>query len=125
MRRFLAGRAMLGLIVLAPICFAQINQPPTPGKVRVAGRVEQKNLKKSLPPVYPAEARRAGVTGAVVMAVLIDKEGNVEQVKPISGDARLIPAAVASVQHWKYKPFILNGEALAVETTVTVNFKLR
>lgn len=75
-------------------------------------------------PVYPPLARSVRVQGAVVLAAVIGKEGTIENLRLISGHPMLVPAAIAAVSQWRYKPYILNGEAIEVETQITVNFLL-
>jgi len=100
-------------------------QPSTkPLRVRVSANVSQALLIKTVPPQYPKDARKARIQGAVVLKALIDKEGNVEDVTLISGDPKLAPAAIDAVKQWRYKPYLLNGEPVWVETQVTVNFTL-
>jgi len=99
-------------------------QPTKPPRVRVSEKVSQALLIKAVPPKYPDAARNAGIQGVVVLKALIDKDGNVEDVTLISGHSWLAPAAIDAVKQWKYKPFLLNGEPVWVETQVTVNFTL-
>jgi TonB family protein len=73
-------------------------------------------------PVYPGDARQ--IQGTVVLKVIIDKQGNVSNIQAISGHPMLIPAAIEAVKQWKYRPYLLNGEPVEVETSVTVNFTL-
>jgi protein TonB len=73
---------------------------------------------------YPEDAKQARVKGKVVMKAEIDKEGNVEALSVISGDPMLAPAALEAVKQWKYKPYLLNGQPVKVETQVVVNFTL-
>jgi len=75
-------------------------------------------------PLYPPLARMARIQGPVVVAAVISKEGVMERVQAISGHPMLVPAAVDAVSQWRYKPYILNGEAVEVETQITVNFVL-
>jgi protein TonB len=81
-------------------------------------------LVSKVQPEYPAEAKDQRVEGAVVLKVTVDKEGNVANIQLISGHPLLAPAAIEAVKQWKYKPFLLDGIPLAVETQVTVNFTL-
>jgi protein TonB len=74
--------------------------------------------------MYPTEARKKHIEGKVVMRAEISKEGVVENLKVISGDPILAQAATDAVKQWKYKPYLLNGAPIAVETQVTVNFTL-
>jgi periplasmic protein TonB len=126
--RFIAGRAIvLGLFVvcMTVICSAQVIPTPMPGqRVRVSSGVAKANLKKSVPPVYPQAAKDAGITGQVVMGVLIDEKGNVQDVHVVAGHPELAQAAEVAVKQWKYKPYVLNGQPIPVETQVTVNFNL-
>jgi len=64
------------------------------------------------------------IEGRVDLMATISKEGNITQVKVLSGDGQLSKAAVDAVKQWKYKPYLLNGEPVEIQTQVTVNFKL-
>ena len=76
------------------------------------------------PPQYPQEAKDARIQGAVLMRVVIDKEGNISNIQLISGHPVLAPAAIEAVKQWKYRPFLLNGEPVEVDTQVQVSFTL-
>jgi TonB family protein len=89
---------------------------------RVSGGVMAAQILNKPDPVYPPSVREAHISGAVVMAVRIDKEGKVVKVTAISGPEPLRDPAVSAVRRWTYKPFILNGYAVVVSTTVTVVF---
>ena len=58
------------------------------------------------------------------MQAVISKDGSIEDLKVISGHPMLVPAAIDAVKQWKYKPYILNGEPVVVDTQITVNFTL-
>ena len=75
-------------------------------------------------PVYPETARRLEIQGSVVLKAVIDKAGRINSLQPISGPPELIPAAVGAVQQWRYKPYLVNGEPVEVQTEITVNFRL-
>jgi TonB family protein len=81
-------------------------------------------LVKKTQPIYPPSAMQMHVEGAVELSATISKEGNISAVKIISGDPRLARAAVDAVKQWKYKPYLLNGEPVEIQTQVTMNFKL-
>ena len=70
-------------------------------------------------------ARDARIHGEVVLTALIDKDGNIENLQIVSGHPLLAPAAINAVKQWRYKPYLLNGQPVEVETTITVNFELR
>lgn len=96
-----------------------------PQRVRVSSGVAAGLLVSKVPPHYPEDAREARVQGTVLLKVNIDKEGNVYKTELISGQPLLAPAAIEAVRHWKYKPYLLNGAAVEVETQVQVNFVLK
>lgn len=81
-------------------------------------------LVKKTPLRYPDRAKADRVSGAVVLHVTVGKNGHVENASVISGPELLRAAAVESVRGWEYRPYQLNGEAIVVETTVTVTFML-
>ena len=81
-------------------------------------------LVKQVQPTYPPDAMRLNVEGQVQLMATLSKTGDISAVKILSGDLRLAHAAVAAVKQWKYKPYLLNGEPVEIQTQVTVNFKL-
>ena len=94
-----------------------------PSRVRVSSMVATGLLIKKIDPQFPDALREAGVQGPVVLRILISKEGDVEpNIAAVSGDPKLVPPAVDAVKAWKYKPYTLNGEAVEVETTVTIPY---
>ncbi len=99
--------------------------PPAPAiRTFRTSSILEGSLIRRVQPVYPPLARSVRVQGAVVLAALIGKEGAIENLRLISGHPMLVPAAIAAVSQWRYKPYILNGEAIEVETQITVNFIL-
>lgn len=95
-----------------------------PGHVRVSREVMQAFVVSKVPPEYPAHAKEQHIEGPVLLQVSIDKEGNVANLQLISGHPLLAPAAIDAVKQWKYRPYLLNGEPIEVETQVLVNFTL-
>ena len=75
-------------------------------------------------PKYPEEAKQKGIQGPVVMKALVGTDGSVQEVKVMSGDAELVPAAVEAVQQWRFQPHLLKGNPVEFETQVTLNFSL-
>jgi|HubBroStandDraft_5_1064220.scaffolds.fasta_scaffold07908_6 TonB family protein len=94
------------------------------GRVRVSYGVSEGLLVTKVAPTYPDLARSARIQGTVVMKALISKMGEVESLELISGHPMLAPAALEAVKQWKYRPYMLNGNAVAVETQIKVNFAL-
>jgi protein TonB len=77
-----------------------------------------------LVPQYPEEARRQRIQGPVVLSVLVRADGSVQEVKLVTGDARLAPVAADAVRQWRFKPHSSHGKPADFETRITVNFSL-
>ena len=92
--------------------------------VTVSQGVSQGLLIKKVPPEYPAQARQMRVQGAVQLVATISRQGDIENLKVLSGDAILARAAVEAVKQWKYKPYLLDSQPVEIQTQITVNFKL-
>jgi protein TonB len=97
---------------------------PSVQRVRVSPGVIKGLLIHRVEPIYPFLAQQARIQGVVVLTAIIDKDGNVERLQLVNGHPLLAPAAIEAVKQWRYKPFLLNGQPLEVETTVTVDFHL-
>ena len=93
-------------------------------RVRVSQGVMQGMVISKVQPSYPPDARAARIQGPVVMAAIIGKDGTVQNVRVVSGDPMLTPAGVDAVKQWKYRPYLLNGNPVEVDTQITVNFTL-
>jgi len=96
----------------------------TPARVRVSTGVATGLLIKKVTPNYPQLAKQARIQGQVVLQAEISKDGTIQNLQLISGHPMLAPAAIEAVRQWRYKPYLLNGEPVAVETQVVVNFSL-
>lgn len=94
-------------------------------RVRVSSGVISGLLLRKVQPVYPEDARRARIQGVVVLQAKISKEGMIADLQLISGPKELAQAAIGAVQQWRYRPYLLMGEPVAVETQIQVNFQLR
>lgn len=95
-----------------------------PQKLRVSSGVAEGLLVNKVEPPYPQMAKIAHVQGDVVLQALISKQGTIENLRAVSGHPILIQAAMDAVKQWKYRPYMLNGEAVEVETTITVRFHM-
>ncbi len=98
--------------------------PPAPKRIRVSQGVTEGRLIQKIEPKYPPIALSARVQGQVLLTAIISKTGEIQNLALISGHPLLVPAAMAAVKQWRYRPFLLNGEAVEVETTITVTFQL-
>jgi TonB family protein len=94
-----------------------------PKSTRVSGAVMEQLLLKKVDPVYPEEAKRNHVRGAVVLAVTIDREGSVIAVQPVSGPPELVPAAVEALKQRRYKPLLMWGRPLEAHTQIQIDFR--
>ena len=84
------------------------------------------NFRPQPPPIFPQRAKDNQVTGSVVLLAVIGRDGHVHSLRPTKvPDTDLTIAAIAAVKQWTYKPYLLNGEPVDVETTITVNFDRR
>ena len=93
-------------------------------KLAISSGVMAGNRLSGADPQYPAIARAARVQGTVVLAATISRSGTIENLHVISGPPMLAPAAEEAVRTWRYRPYLLNGEPVEVETTVKVIFNL-
>ncbi len=93
-------------------------------RVRVSQGVTQGMKIKDVSPIYPEGAKRARIQGPVVMHAVIDKNGDIADVEVVNGPIELAISAVNAVRLWKYRPYLLKGEPVEVDTTITVNYTL-
>lgn len=92
--------------------------------MRVSQGVTQGMVLSKVQPIYPVDAKAARIQGSVVIGVVIGKDGNIQSERLVSGHPLLAPAAMDAVKQWKYRPYLLNGQAVEVDTQVTINFTL-
>lgn len=116
------GGVLGGVLSSNPVTPQSGSGPPQ--RVRVSQGVSTGLLVNKVPPQYPDVAKQARIQGQVVLQAEIDKHGDVESLTLISGHPMLAPAAIEAVKQWKYKPYLLNGQPVAVETQIIVNFQL-
>jgi TonB family protein len=95
-----------------------------PQKLRVSQGVMESNILHRVEPAYPPEARRNHIQGNVVLRVIIGRDGRVHDVKAVSGPRELIEASIGAVQQWRYRPYLLQGKPVEVETTIKVQFHM-
>lgn len=95
--------------------------PPVP----VGPRLKEPKKTKHVDPKWPENALRAGMDGRVILECTLGLDGRVEEAKVLRGFQALAEAASTAVKKWRYTPTLLEGKAVPVIMTVTVNFKLR
>ncbi|MGH9555152.1 MAG: energy transducer TonB [Terriglobales bacterium] len=114
------GGVLGGIISSTPLAVPRV----APSRVRVSQGVVQGNAISQPKPLYPQMARMARVQGAVILQAVISKAGNIENLRVVSGHPMLQQSALDAVRQWRYRPYLLNGEPVEVETQITVNFNL-
>lgn len=113
-----------------PLAFAPASQNFAPSaqgqisRIQLGPDVAARQLIHRVDPLYPAEAKANGVSGTVVLHVIVAKDGSLKDVQVVSGPPSLTDPAGHAVRQWVYKPFLLNGEPVEVDTTVSVVFAL-
>ena len=103
---------------------AEIAPRPMLQTLNISQGVSRGLLFKKVQPIYPRNAVSMHVEGSVELMATISKTGDITRVKVISGDSQLGRAATDAVKQWKYKPYLLNGEPVEIQTQVTINFNL-
>ena len=132
----LAVCAALGLAACASALALgmHVNTSPAPGdsnaskpprQLSVPADVMQGNLLNKVMPVYPEAAKKAKIQGTVVLSAVISKNGNVANLRVVSGPDELQQASLDAVRQWTYKPYLLNGDPVEVKTTVNVVYSLK
>lgn len=92
--------------------------------VRATGNIKAPKLVKKVEPLYPDEAKKAGIDGIVILEVTTDKEGLVQDVKVLRSIPALDDAAIEAIKQWVYEPMLIDGKPYGIVFTVTCNFKL-
>ena len=95
-----------------------------PRRVQVSSGVMAGLLLRRVGPVYPQFAKQNHVGGRVLLRAVISTQGKVVSVEPISGPQELVAAAVSAVRQWRYRPYVISGQAAEVDTEIAVNFAL-
>ena len=96
----------------------------TDAPLQVSSETMQMRIVSKVDPVYPEAARSAGTQGLAVLDAVIGTDGRVSRLQTVSGDEQLLKAAEEAVRGWKFEPYQSSGKAVAVETTIAVEFRL-
>jgi periplasmic protein TonB len=102
----------------------QVVETKPKGPIPVSTGVMRGLLIRQVVPNYPPIAKAAHLEGTVVLTATISKAGRIENLRVVSGSAMFTQAAMDSVAQWVYRPYLLNGQPVEVETSVSVVFKL-
>jgi peptidyl-prolyl cis-trans isomerase A (cyclophilin A) len=97
---------------------------PMPRRISISAGVAQGMLISRTRPVYPIDAKKAGVSGTVVLRALIGTDGLIKDLQVVSGPELLGQAALDAAKEWRYRPYLLNGDPVEVRTTINIIFSL-
>ena len=103
---------------------AKSSVPAPVKRIRIGSRVAEANLIHDVAPQYPPEAGRARIEGTVVLMAVIGKDGTVKDVRIENGLPILAQAAIDAVKQWRYRPYMIDGEPVEVDSRITINFTL-
>jgi TonB family protein len=107
-----------------PLATGRRNTDGSPAPLRVGGNVQAVNLINKVTPMYPPLAKQARIQGTVRFNATIATDGTVKNLELVSGHPLLAAAATEAVKQWVYRPTLLNGQPVEVETQIDVNFTL-
>lgn len=117
-----APGAMRGAVSSQMRTFAPMADGSTP--INVGGNIQSAKILRKVQPAYPALAMSARVSGVVQLAVVIAKDGTIQEIHSLGGPALLIQSAMDAVKQWLYSPTLVNNQPVAVATTIDLNFSL-
>jgi protein TonB len=118
------GGVIGGIISSTPTSSAIVPKLEPVKRIRISQGVTQGMVISKIEPAYPKIALAARVTGVVTLKAVISKEGEIKELQSVSGHPLLVPAAIEAVKQWRYRPYLLNGEPVEVETVITVTFQI-
>jgi len=101
---------------------ASTNVKPS-GPKRIISQLAEGQLVNRVEPAYPHIAAISGIQGQVKLHAIIGRDGRIQSLSAVSGHPLLVRAALEAVEQWRYRPYVLNGETVEVETLITINFK--
>jgi TonB family protein len=107
----------IGTLISVPVILPKFGTPISQG-------VSEGAIAHRVTPVYPRQALPLRLEGPVVLDATVTENGQLEDVKVVSGHAMLAQAAVDAVRQWRYRPYLLNGKPIRMQTKITVNFKM-
>jgi TonB family protein len=102
----------------------EARSPVSDSGLRVSPETMEKRIVTKVEPTYPEAARITKTEGLVVLDAVIAPDGRVERLRPVSGPDLLVKSAKEAVQSWKFEPYLSNGKAVEVKTTISVEFRL-
>jgi TonB family protein len=107
----------LGTLLSGPVTLPKFGTPISQG-------VREGAIEHQVTPIYPRQAIPLRLEGPVVLDATVSENGQLEDVKVVSGHTMLAQAAIDAVRQWRYRPYLLNGKPVRMQTKITVNFKM-
>jgi protein TonB len=104
---------------------AEASRPTNAAQIESLSTAAAPELRQAFDSTYPLLGPRMKVQGSVVLQAVIGADGNIENLRVISGPAVLTAAAQQAVRQWRFKPYMQNGEPVETKATITVNFSIR
>jgi len=101
-----------------------ISSPPPPPKRIFITHLEPAMLIHRVEPIFPPLARQIRKEGRVELHAIIATDGTIESLQVLSGDVFFVQSAMNAVRQWRYRPTVLNGQAVEVDTTISVIYTL-
>ncbi|MDQ1390623.1 MAG: periplasmic protein TonB [Acidobacteriaceae bacterium] len=92
-------------------------------ELRVPSDVMERLVTHRVDPEYPAAGRKAKLEGVIALDVVVGRDGSVVEIHPLNGPDVLAKAAMEALRWWRFEPYLVEGKAVVVETTVAVEFK--
>jgi len=92
--------------------------------LRISPEIANEYVVRRVEPDYPEHARESRIQGTVVIDVIVGKDGEVEKLTSIRGDAQLVAAAINAIRQWRFQPFFRNGQPEGFQTRITMDFRL-
>lgn len=125
MRSLLRARHGIIALLMLACTLAAAQTVPSHSPVVVAGKVMDGMATRKVPPIYPPWAKQSRTQGAVILHAIINEKGVVESLEVQSSPhPSLSDAAIEAARQWRYRPYLLNGSPVEVDTTITINFKM-
>jgi peptidyl-prolyl cis-trans isomerase A (cyclophilin A) len=109
---------------MPPVPGAAPAQSGSPRRITISPGIAAGLLSHTQAPIYPIDAKKAGVSGTVVLSAVIGTDGLIKDIQIVSGPDLLQQGAVDAVKEWRYRPYLLNGQPVEVRTTINVIFTL-
>ena len=121
----LSGSAIAMAMHVTSAATTDNSQAKQTKRLSVSAAAMADNLISKAVPTYPPDAKKAKIQGKVVLSAVIDTQGNIQNLRVISGPRELQQSAIDAVRQWKYKPYLLNGDPVEVSTSINIIYSLK